>query len=361
MRKAIKYSWLIALCCLFAAYLLSCASAFLSPQTFSWSNFFSIGFPYLFAAALVAAVFQAAISRKGMFLVLFVLAAGAYNMLNLIGTGKSNFNIEKNIKDLRLLTWNVETFKSENYSGGDSSVINQYLEVIEQYLPDVICLQEYTEDFSPGSAANFFEKRLAKNGYTFKETIADSTFTENGTVPNGVGLAIYCRLPVKNKRVAAFYSGEGIRHMLSADIAYRGQMVNVNTLHLLSYQIDKHKEAFQKESTLKYTLRRLINVSKGQQRQAEEYMSFMHTKYPKIICGDFNNVPTSYIYNMVKKNMQDVFLKGASGFGITFPNFLRTLRIDFIFADKRIQVSQTKIIAASVSDHYPLVTDISLR
>ncbi len=59
--------------------------------------------------------------------------------------------------------------------------------------------------------------------------------------------------------------------------------------------------------------------------------------------------------------MQDAFLKRGFGIGRTFSAISPTLRIDYIFADKRFRIDQFKRIVKNYSDHYMLVADIELK
>ena len=59
--------------------------------------------------------------------------------------------------------------------------------------------------------------------------------------------------------------------------------------------------------------------------------------------------------------MQDAFLEKGFGFGGTFYKILPTLRIDYCFADKRLQVVQCKVETQKLSDHYPVITDFQWR
>jgi endonuclease/exonuclease/phosphatase family metal-dependent hydrolase len=81
--------------------------------------------------------------------------------------------------------------------------------------------------------------------------------------------------------------------------------------------------------------------------------------YPVIVCGDFNNVPNSYPYETIGKGLQDAFVKKGSGMGRTFTGISPTLRIDNIFVDGRYSVNQFTRIRKKLSDHFPIITDIS--
>jgi endonuclease/exonuclease/phosphatase family metal-dependent hydrolase len=84
------------------------------------------------------------------------------------------------------------------------------------------------------------------------------------------------------------------------------------------------------------------------------------SEYPVIVCGDFNDVPNSYTYFTVKGNLQDAFLKKGSGFGRTLRLISPTLRIDYILADKKFDITQFYVLKVPYSDHYPIIADISI-
>ena len=54
----------------------------------------------------------------------------------------------------------------------------------------------------------------------------------------------------------------------------------------------------------------------------------------------------------------DAFLKKGSGFGRTLNFISPTLRIDYILADKELEIDRFHVIKVPYSDHYPLVADM---
>jgi endonuclease/exonuclease/phosphatase family metal-dependent hydrolase len=89
--------------------------------------------------------------------------------------------------------------------------------------------------------------------------------------------------------------------------------------------------------------------------------------FPVILCGDLNDVPASYSYRIVKGALDDAFLEKGAGLGKTFVSgrsrlltWLPTLRIDYIFTDRRLPVHQFTRTTGGLSDHRGLVADIEL-
>ena len=85
------------------------------------------------------------------------------------------------------------------------------------------------------------------------------------------------------------------------------------------------------------------------------------SKYPTIICGDFNDVPNSYTYFNIKGDWQDAQLTKGFGIGGTFNSLAPTLRIDYILADNNFTIKQFDLVDEDLSDHIMLVTDLRVK
>jgi endonuclease/exonuclease/phosphatase family metal-dependent hydrolase len=88
--------------------------------------------------------------------------------------------------------------------------------------------------------------------------------------------------------------------------------------------------------------------------------SIEKSPYPVVVCGDFNDVPNSYPYETIGHGLQDAFVKKGIGIGRTFSGIAPTLRIDNIFVDKRYAVEQFIRVPKKLSDHFPIIADITL-
>jgi endonuclease/exonuclease/phosphatase family metal-dependent hydrolase len=82
--------------------------------------------------------------------------------------------------------------------------------------------------------------------------------------------------------------------------------------------------------------------------------------YPVIVCGDFNDVPNSYAYAVIGKNLQNAFVEKGAGIGRTFSGISPTLRIDNIFIDKEFAVEQFIRVKKKLSEHFPIIADVGL-
>jgi endonuclease/exonuclease/phosphatase family metal-dependent hydrolase len=150
--------------------------------------------------------------------------------------------------------------------------------------------------------------------------------------------------------------------------------INIFTTHLRSFKFGD--EDYDNIAALKRPEEnkdRLLQAGKGilskfrqayrirylQADQVREQLDL--SDYPTIITGDFNDVPNSYTYFTIKGDFQDAFVKKSWGLGRTFFFISPTLRIDYVLTDKNFEVLQYKRDLVPYSDHYPVITDISLK
>ena len=84
-------------------------------------------------------------------------------------------------------------------------------------------------------------------------------------------------------------------------------------------------------------------------------------KYASVICGDFNDVPSSYTYFHIRNLRQDAFLIKGLGVGKTYNSLAPMLRIDYILPDTSFNIQQFGMVDENLSDHVMLVSDLKLK
>jgi endonuclease/exonuclease/phosphatase family metal-dependent hydrolase len=83
--------------------------------------------------------------------------------------------------------------------------------------------------------------------------------------------------------------------------------------------------------------------------------------YPVVVCGDFNDTPTSFAYRQIKSNLKDTFLESGNGYAYTFKgNFPVPLRIDYILVSESIRSSSYYTRKIALSDHLPVAAILNL-
>ena len=90
-------------------------------------------------------------------------------------------------------------------------------------------------------------------------------------------------------------------------------------------------------------------------------MDMREAQVPIIVCGDFNDVPYSYVYNTMLGDKIDGFKECGSGFMHTFRGGKKMVRIDYIFHDKALHGLSYYKKDLSYSDHYPVFMKLATK
>ena len=99
-------------------------------------------------------------------------------------------------------------------------------------------------------------------------------------------------------------------------------------------------------------LRRAYRIRAEQARKVAAHIR--QSKYPVIVCGDFNDTPVSYVYSTVSQGLKDAFAESGFGISSSYNGIIPSLRIDYILHDKRYEAVNYKRYKVKYSDHFPI-------
>jgi endonuclease/exonuclease/phosphatase family metal-dependent hydrolase len=201
--------------------------------------------------------------------------------------------VEANARTFKLLTYNVAAF---HYSENAASKIAK---LVEKEDFDILCLQEYIEFRAKENED--FSKLLAKYPYsTVGDMTVDShnrvvTLSKHRIVRSGVASkgkannrAIYSDIVVGNDTIRVINA-----HLASNHISYTDKQEIDSISH--GMKVDKVKDkihTLDKKVSNNYVIR---------EQMANDIDSVIaQTKTRVIVCGDFNDVPVSYVYHKIK-------------------------------------------------------------
>ena len=86
-----------------------------------------------------------------------------------------------------------------------------------------------------------------------------------------------------------------------------------------------------------------------------------NTPYRKVVCGDFNDTPMSYVYNLLSEDLYDTFVESGNGYGYTFRPMRGLLRIDYILRSEGLEAeSYSADESATFSDHLPVMARLKI-
>lgn len=240
----------------------------------------------------------------------------------------------------KLATYNVARFSGET----TGFIAQDILSEMKRQKVDICCLQEYN-DFSGDK----------KNSDSYKEYFPHMVVGENDMV-------IYSRYPIKRSENINFEMTNN--SAMWAEIDINGMVCRVYNVHLettglnstlrhaaklANKGVDIQGNALLEAIYGNYTIGMIARS--GQANMLA--MNMRESEVPVIVCGDFNDVPYSYVYNTMLGDKVDGFKECGSGFMYTYRGG-KQVRIDYIFHDPALQGITYYKKELSYSDHYPV-------
>lgn len=273
----------------------------------------------------------------------------------------------KDSNTLRVMTWNVESFVDLSYQTNPKAKTRiNMLEVIKEFKPDIICIQEY-KNVEHGKRRASVRSELDSIDYSYYYCSNDFYIKiHGGRFVNG-GVAIYSKRPFADSSKIMIRNNDANESLISTDIMFNNRPLRIYTAHLESYAFSANAPAEELDEGVvvnSYPLKgSIIDKLKEtdvfhQQEIGIIRKQFASNKLPFIYCSDLNTTPSSYNYFLLKDNLQDAFLEKGFGIGTTFYKLLPWLRIDVQFSQQdKLEVKQCEVIKEKLSDHYPVIAD----
>lgn len=371
IRKLTKRFFIILNIVAVVIFLVACLTAYCNPFTYWLVALLGVGFIFITISVFLFFIFWLLFRSQWALFSLAALLIGWFQIHAVFGFNPfSSFNKIKPPKSFRVLTWNVSRWDEMNkQSKKGVSYRLKMFEFIKNQDADIVCFQEFFES----RRTDLFDLNIP---YITSQLNYPYYYFARDHVPvNGIyehGVAVFSRYPIIDTfrlRYPGPDSLKGKESLIRATIDINGLKINVFTTHLQSFLfsgkeyrgLKNIKRADDKDS--------IVEASKGiiakfrrsyglRSLQADLVRSQLdNSKYPEIICGDFNDVPNSYTYFTIKGERQDAFVNRSFGLGRTFVFISPTLRIDYILASKQFEILQYKKTKLPYSDHFPVMAD----
>lgn len=233
--------------------------------------------------------------------------------------------VGENGTELTLVSWNADLF-----GGGyqDYTKLRPATTLIKEHHPDIICLQErpHTNVMSWDSIRAAF----SDYPYCVKNTREDEV----------LNLVIFSRYPLSNPEDHYF---EGTYNkFMQVDVQIDGQTLRLFNIHLQTTGIGEENNNL------------IMNAQKRNQ-QAKELEQYIKTStHPLIVCGDFNDIRSSYAYRTIAKHLNDC-AAGVARWQGTYTPFLK---IDHTLCSRHFQLQNYEVVSNEISDHKMQLTKI---
>ncbi len=247
---------------------------------------------------------------------------------------------------LKIASYNVAMFNRET----SGFLAQDILAEMRRQKVDVLCMQEYN-DVSGDK----------KNSDSYKEYFPYMAVGRDDMV-------IYSRFPITGSKAILFEDTNN--SAMWADVDIKGRDFRIFNVHLQSTGINRtlHQADKLMKQNHEISNNRLLSTIYGNYMLGMMFRTGQavtvanekrNSRHPVILCGDFNDVPYSYVYNTMLGDMVDGFKECGSGWMYTFRG-KKAVRIDYIFHDQKIKGLSYYKSDLTYSDHYPVFMKIAL-
>ena len=337
--------------------LLSYLSSYVSPQENTILPLFGLLYQYLLLINIIFIVYWI-FRKKFIFLLSLITIIIGWNFFNDFVQFRlpdnSSTNKTLNVNTFKLLSYNVRLFDLYNWSN-NKKTRNKMFKYIKSQDADILCFQEFynddTNNFSTLDTLLKFQKaKFFHDAYTYNV--------------NGIyhfGIATFSSYPIVGKGEIRFNHTNNI--CIYTDIKINNDTIRIYNNHLQSIHLHKKDYLFinninnekDKIKGAEGIVKRLRIAYKKRAHQVEIISeNIKKSPYPVIVCGDFNDTPTSYAYRKMRSNLNDAFVECGYGFGNTYNRKITAFRIDYILYDDFFKASNFRISRIKYSDHYPV-------
>ncbi len=345
----------------------SISASYNHPTKFFLLPFLGMCLPALLFINLLFAIIWILRKRFFAFVSIVAIAVCMPQVLRLFATNLSAPEIKKAKNEIKIMSYNVRDFDLYNWSENIHSK-DKIFNTIKEVNADVICFQEFYNDTT--SEFNTV-KQLQEIGYKYyyftRELVLRNT--------DEWGIALFSKNPIIDSGTIIkqdFNTGYGKKPFkgIYCDIKIKDTTIRFVNVHLQSiYFGTEDYETIQEfketqnldEKGAKNIATKLKKAFERRAKQAIQLKTFLNSQQkPYILCGDFNDLPNSFVANHISKNLKDAFLVNGFGIGSTYNGKIPFLRIDYILTTPSFNIHQFKVVNNKISDHFPVYAELSI-
>lgn len=254
---------------------------------------------------------------------------------------------EESRSGIKIATYNVAMFGRETSGFKAEDILSE----MKRHNVDVLCMQEYNDVSGD-----------RKNSESYRSYFNFMAKGEDDMV-------IYSRFPITESKNMHFEYTNNSAMWVTIEV--NGKELRIFNVHLettgfnrtmrqagrmAAYGVQPESNALLKAIYGNYMLGLVIRS--GQARLVAQEIH--NSDAPVIVCGDFNDVPYSYVYNTMKGYLVDGFRECGKSWWMSTYRGNKFFRIDYIFHDKSLKGETYYTDNISYSDHLPVFMKLSL-
>ena len=262
--------------------------------------------------------------------------------------------------DLMVISYNVCTY-------GGNYKYEQGFETVRDYLKenmaDIVCLQEDVDSWRR------YVMQEYEKFYAYNDT---AVLINHSKSFNALG--IHTKYPILRRERINYdsYANGSVAWWLNV----KGDTVIVVNNHFESCHLNNadrrqyrqilhgemDRDSVRNESQL--LLVKLAEANAKRCKQIDAVLDYVrqHSQYATIVCGDFNDNPTSYSRHAMSGMLTDCYVTTGTGLGLSYNQKAFSFRIDHIFCSEHFTPSMCKIDSKmDASDHNPVLCWLKMR
>lgn len=341
------------------ALLGSYAGGSISPERFWPLAFFAMAYPLILISLFIFSIYWLLKRRWFLFInIVFLLIKWDYVEATVQFPKGDGQKLESGIN---VMSFNVRLFDRFNWIEGNDTEKSIYKFIFDQK-PDILCIQEFHVENKKRSTPLDTLLNLPSLNYFHIEKNPKKTKWKAIN-----GMATFSRFPIIEQGIV-FYRPEHNNMAIFTDVLADNDTIRVYNVHLQSIGlqdkdyavIDELMENQQMNDSRdgRNLVRYMRDGFKKRSEQAELIAEHIRTcRYPIILCGDFNDVPTSYAYQIIQKGLKDSFAESGSGFGATYVR-VPFFRIDNLLHSPDFTATNHEVHQEVLSDHLAVTCQI---
>ena len=339
--------------------LLSYTAPYVNPEEIAIIPFFGLTYPIALIMNLVFIMVWGILKSKWFFLSSSLVVIGIPLHLRVFSIQLSENTIPENANTVKVMSYNVRLFGY--YEDNESKAKQRKTDIvkyIQKEAPDVLCLQEY---FNKDGDPYFNTLNSIYNIMSINDHHEKSKYNQRKRTH--FGIALFSKYPIINKGYVQneIRTQDNSNFCIYADIVKKKDTFRVYNVHLQSIKLETDEYTQQTNmnadgsstsTNYKSAISKLNKAFKIRSIQSKALNNHIKgSPYKSIICGDFNDTPLSFTYQLFNTNLVDSFRNTSSGFGSTYSGYLPAGRIDYIFHTKTLNSAKFEIQNEKLSDH----------
>ena len=346
------------------ALVLAYLSSYVNPEQFVFIAFFGLAYPVLLLANILFLLYWLVLGKRYFILPLLLILLGwNHAQRHYQFRGETLDNTDK--YSVKVLSYNVKNLSNNNQGVENKLLRDSIFQFLGKERPQILCMQEFlipSKNFSQG-LNNLKEETTLPNVYY------DNYGLETQEID---GLILLSRYPIINKGSVAIE--DDFIFSIFVDLIIKEDTIRVYNTHYESIRFRNEDYKFVSGLTenglgeQKFSegsiniMKKLARAFRKRGMQVEILEKHMQlSPYPIILCGDFNDTPSSYVYRTTSGDLKDAFIESGKGYNNTYAGQLPPLRIDYILCDPQMDIyDYSTHYDFQKSDHYPISCIITL-